>query len=258
MTSGPGVSSGFVPLPVVVPPRDAVQGARTVSSPRVSPVTANISPIASLSVAFNAAAGEGSPNHRRNFMRRQRMEYLRNQRGQGGPGQRTHVLTDPSGNVTALKTVLNRAIRDIVGRVLDVSLKEFNHHPSMAFELIDHDIHSQFSFDPPLRAGYIKLYLQDALSWTQNQWRSYWKKNGSRHPQCPAKRYSSLVALWMSEASQQESERMRIAWEHRAAGGGDDYVGAQGHQDKNDVHRGGEAEEVHKSLYGHAAGDDKE
>lgn len=91
---------------------------------------------------------DGSPNHRRNFMRRQRKEYQRNQVNRGINGAKTVVPTDAEGNVIGLKSVLNRAIREIAGRVLDVSVKEFRHHPPMAFELIDHDIHSQFTFDP--------------------------------------------------------------------------------------------------------------
>ncbi|KAG0596363.1 hypothetical protein M758_UG246800 [Ceratodon purpureus] len=99
------------------------------------------SSIHSLPVAVNSGAIGASPYHRRNFQRRQRNEYVRNQRGQNGPDAKTHIPTDESGNVTGLKSVLHRAIRDVGGRVLDVSVKEFNQHPSMAFQLIEHDIH---------------------------------------------------------------------------------------------------------------------
>lgn len=53
-----------------------------------------------------------------------------------------YISTDADGNVAALKSVLNRAIRDVARRVLDVSLKEFSQHPAMAFELIALDIHN--------------------------------------------------------------------------------------------------------------------
>ena len=203
-------------------PSDLGRGA---SSSRVPLSTANVSVLTPAPVAFTVSAGGGSPSHRRNFMRRQRTEYIRNQRGQGGPGLKTHIPTDQSGNVIALKSVLNRAIRDIAGRTLDVSVKEFNHHPAMAFQLIEADIHNQFTFDPPLKGGYIKTYLQDALSWTRYQWRSYWRKNQARHPQCPVKRYPALVAQWTSEAAQLESERMRNAWEQRGTAAGNGGAG---------------------------------
>ncbi|KAG0596459.1 hypothetical protein M758_UG256300 [Ceratodon purpureus] len=126
---------------------------------------------------------ESSPNQQQNFMRRQRIEYLRNQgRNVGGEGGKTHIPTYAEGNVTALQSVLNRAIRDIVGHMLDVSIKEFRQHPVVPFILIESNIHNQFTFDPPLRSGYIKEYLQDALSWTWYKWRSHWINKKERHP----------------------------------------------------------------------------
>ena len=152
-------------------------------------------------------------------MRRQRNEYVRNQRGPNGVPAVTHIPTDENGNPLALRSVLNRAIREVAGRVLDVSVKEFNHHSPMAFQLIEHDIHSKFSFDHPLREGYIKTYLQDALSWTRYQWRKHWINKKERHPMCPEKRYPALVAQWSSEAAIEESERMSRAREQRRPSG---------------------------------------
>ena len=111
------------------------------------------------------------------------------------------IPTDEFGNVTALQSVLNHAIRDVAGRVLDVTVKDFRLHSQMSFEMIEHDINSRFAFNPPRRDGYIKSYLQESLSWCRYQWRCYWKKNHARHPQCPQKRYHALVAQWSSEAA---------------------------------------------------------
>ena len=102
----------------------------------------------SCAIGPSSAVEGGSPNHRRNLMRRQRTEFLRNSRNMDARGSKTVVTTDAQGNVLALRSVLNRAIREIAGRVSDVSLKEFRQHPPMAFQLIEHDIHSQFSFEP--------------------------------------------------------------------------------------------------------------
>ena len=146
------------------------------------PVSLSPSIISSPPVAFTSSGMEGSPNHRRNFMRRQRNEFARNQNGRNGPDSKVHIPTDAQGNVTALKSVLNRSIREIAGRVLDVSIKEFNQHRPMAFQLIEHDVHSKFTFDPPLREGYIKSYMQDALSWSRYQWRKHWINKKERHP----------------------------------------------------------------------------
>ena len=38
---------------------------------------------------------------------------------------KTHIPTDVMDDVTRLRTVLNCAIRDITGKVIDVSVKEF-------------------------------------------------------------------------------------------------------------------------------------
>ncbi|KAG0594198.1 hypothetical protein M758_UG056900 [Ceratodon purpureus] len=135
-----------------------------------------------------------SANERRNFMRRERREYLLNQRNHAGEGGKTLIPKDVQGNVIALRTVLHCAIRDIARRVLDVSVKEFNTLPPMAFELIEHDMHSRFAFHPPLKPGYIKAYLSESLTWCRYQWRSHWGKTQSRHPQCPQKQYPAYVS----------------------------------------------------------------
>ena len=157
---------------------------------------------------------DGSPNDRRNYLRRQRNEYHRNQRI-AGPNWKTHIPTDENGEVTALRTVLNRSIRDIAGRVLDVTVKEFSSHPKISFELIERDIDSKFSFDPPLRPNYIRSYLKDALSWTRYQWRSHWRTHKTRHPQCPQKLYPTFVAQWDSEEGDIETVRMSSARRQR-------------------------------------------
>ena len=118
-------------------------------------------------------ASLGNPNERRNHMRRLRNEYLRNARNNAATGEKTVVLTDEDGEPTQMRGVLNRAIRDLAGRLLDVTVKEFSSHPKEQFQLIEHDIHSQFTFNPPLRNGYIKDYLQDALSWCRYTWKSH-------------------------------------------------------------------------------------
>ena len=194
----------------------------------------------SQALQYTPVGAEDSPNHRRNFMRRQRMEYLRNLQNQGAEGGKTHIPTDAEGNVTALRSVLNRTIRGIVGRILDVSLKEFRQHPSSSFILIEHDIHNQFSFDPPLKSGYIKDYLQDALSWTRYQWRSHWTKTKERHPQCPIKRYPAVVAQWVSERGVIESKKMsRVRMHRRRPGNVQASGGAISHgsgEERHDLH----------------------
>ena len=171
---------------------------------------ASLSPssIYSPPVSTHAVPDEGSPNHRRNLQRRQRNEYRRNQRGPNGTAPKTLIPTDIDGNVSALKAVLHRAIRDVAGRVLDVTVTEFSQHSPMAFQLIEHDIHGLFVFDPPLREGYIRSYLQASLSWSRYQWRKFWINQKKRHPSCPIKRYPTLVAQWSSDAGILESERM--------------------------------------------------
>ena len=187
-------------------PEVATRGAS-----RRLPVTpsASVSAVGASVIPNRSPVGFSSENDRRNYLRRQRTEYIRNQRNFNGEGNRTHIPTDALGNVIALKTVLNRSIRDIAGKVLDVNVKEFAHHPAMSFEVIEHDLHRQYTFNPPLQKGYVREYLQEALSWTRYQWRCYWRKHGGRHPQCPAKRFPALVALWTSEASESESHMMR-------------------------------------------------
>ena len=204
------------------PPRFADVDVQAVSTPVAnSSAHLNGSRVLDLALspaaAYTLGAGDGSPNDSRNYMLRQRAEYLRNQRQMGGTYTKTHILTDIAGNVTALKTVLNRSIRDIAGRVLDVIIKEFGQHPQVAFELIDHNINNRFTFDPPFKEGYIKNYLQDALSWSRYQWRSHWKRTWERHPQCPPKRFPTLVAQWTIEASIMESKRMTLARSRRGS-----------------------------------------
>ena len=186
--------------------RFSPQGRVPFSQQMMSP-----SSISSPVVSATTGGVEGSPHHRRNLMRRQRNEFMRNQRGPNAAAALPRIPTDANGNVTSLKSILNRAIRDTAGRVSDVSLKEFNQHPPSAFQLIEHDIHASFSVDPPLRQDYIKSYLQEALSWTRYQWKKYWIKNKTRHPNCPIKRYPALVAQWTSEPVIEESERMTRA-----------------------------------------------
>ncbi|KAG0594396.1 hypothetical protein M758_UG073900 [Ceratodon purpureus] len=121
----------------------------------------------SKSVPVGAEGGKefASPNDRWNFMRRQRAQHLRNLRNRVDADGKTRVTTDEEGNPVDMISVLNRAIRDTTARVLDVTVQEFSQHPALAFELISHDVHSQFSFNPPLRNGYIRNYLQESLSW---------------------------------------------------------------------------------------------
>ena len=179
------------------------------SRPLSAHVASVVPPVAS--VQNNSA---GSPNDRRNLQKRQRAEYHRNQRNLG-VGARTHVETDDDGNAIGLRTMFHRAIRDIAGRLLDVTSRDFSSHPELAFELIARDIDSKFTFDRPLRPRYIKEYLRDALSWTRYAWRSHWYEHKKRHPQCPAKLYPVFVAHWDTPEAHLEHERMSNARRQR-------------------------------------------
>jgi hypothetical protein len=154
-------------------------------------------------------AGAAARLARRQLQRRELAEYFHGRRFLNN--KRGLVRTDANGEPLSLKKVLNSAIRDIAGRVLDVSVIQFSEHPAMCFELINHDIHRQFEFDPPLRENYVKEFLQTSLSAARCQWRKHWKKTGQRHENCPERRFPALVAYWRTPAAEEESRRMTRA-----------------------------------------------
>jgi hypothetical protein len=88
------------------------------------------------------------------------------------------------GQITRLKTVFHNAIRNIVGRVLDVRVPNFDDHLCIALDIINFNLGKQFYTDPPLRLGYVWEYLMNSLCTSRYRWRKHWKKTGHRHPHC--------------------------------------------------------------------------
>lgn len=146
---------------------------------------------------------------RRRDQRRELTDYMQHRRHSST--ERHTIRTDKNGEPLVLKQVLNNAIRDIAGRVLDVSIIHFSEHPLFCFELIQHDLDRQFFFEPPLRENYVKDFLQSALGTARCQWRKHWKKTGLRHKNCPERRFPALVSYWCTPAAELESLRMQRA-----------------------------------------------
>lgn len=194
--------------------RDSAVMANSVdctSSPLTQKDRVSSSPLSvtsSMPVPFKSTGDGTGSKDRRNFMRRQRVEYLRNQRCNAGKEEKVRVATDVYGNVTGLRTIFNRAIRDSAMKALDMTSKEFANHPAAAFAEIEQDIDSKFKFDPPLKEGYIKEYLKESLCWKKYEWKSYYFTFKRRHPQCPAKQYPALVVQWVAETTKEEAQCM--------------------------------------------------
>jgi hypothetical protein len=110
--------------------------------------------------------------------------------------KKTHISMDDSGEITALKSVFHKAIRDIAGQVLDLSLVNFNENPMICLNYINHDLAKQFFFSPPLWQNYVVEYLKESMSNSKYRWHCYSKKYEKRHPQCPVKRYPKLLQYW--------------------------------------------------------------
>jgi hypothetical protein len=194
----------------------------------------NISVIQQFQVAPNVSPVVDS-SARKAFQRKHLSEYMQLQKS---PDRiKTHIPTDMNGDITALKLVFHRAVRDIAGRVLDLSVVNFQDHPSICLNYINHDLAKHFVFNPPLRQNYVVEYLKESVSNSRYRWRCYWKQHGTRHPTCPVKRYPALVTYWKTPEAEDESRRMQNARRRRpparrrgAAGGeedteGDDFLG---------------------------------
>jgi hypothetical protein len=150
---------------------------------------------------------------RKAFQRKYLSEYMQCQKT---PEKKsTHIRTDMNGDITALKSVFHRAIRNIAGRVLDLSIVNFNEHPSIYLNYINHDLSKQFVFNPPLKQNYVVEYLKVSISNSRYRWRSFWEKYGRKHPNCPEKRYPALVKYWETPEAEDESRRMRHTRKHR-------------------------------------------
>lgn len=108
---------------------------------------------------------------RRTFQRRHRLEYMQQQRSPNGG--KTIIPSDGARHIMALKTEVHRAIRDMGGRLLDVSLVNFGNHPESTIECIKHDIDRQFLFEPSLPLSYVFDYLADSLRTTRYKWRKH-------------------------------------------------------------------------------------
>jgi hypothetical protein len=106
---------------------------------------------------------------------------------------KVRIPTDDSGDVVGLRIVFQNAIRDIVGRVLDVNVVNFQDHPRVAMDIINQDLQRQFYIDPPLRPRYVREYLMNSLCTSRYRWRKHWKKTGTQHPHCLERRYPALV-----------------------------------------------------------------
>jgi hypothetical protein len=144
---------------------------------------------------------------RKSFQRKHLADYMHCQKS--GERPKTQIPTDANGEITALKSVFHRAIRDIAGRVLDLSVMNFNEHPAICLNYINHDLSKQFVFNPALRPNYVVDYLKESISNSRYRWRWYWKKNGAKHPMCPMKRYAELVTYWQTPEAEEDSRRMR-------------------------------------------------
>jgi hypothetical protein len=108
-----------------------------------------------------------------------------------------------------LRTVFHNAIRDIAGRVLDVSVVNFQDHPRIALDIINHDLKRQFYMDLVLRLGYVRDYLMNSLCTSRYRWRKHWNNTGKHHPHYPERRFPALVAYWSTEVAEEESKPMR-------------------------------------------------
>jgi hypothetical protein len=150
---------------------------------------------------------------RKAFQRKHLADYMQSQKSR--EERKTHIPTNANGDITALKSVFHRAVRDIAGRVLDLSIVNFNDHPSICLNYIHHDLSKQFVFNPPLRENYVAEYLKESISNSRYRWRCYWKRQNRRHPNCPVKRYPQLVKYWETPEAEEESRRMRRARTHR-------------------------------------------
>lgn len=203
-----GGSRGTLPI---TPPSSPQSAAASMSITAMRPLSRGPVGIQDAAAAQLVSMEDMTFKSKRAEQRRVRSEYMRAQRAGSEAAGRTHIPTNSEGKVTALKTVLNRSIRDIAGRVLDLSVIHFNEHPEMGFQLIEHDIDRHFYFDPPLKVGYIRKYLMESLAASRYQWQQYWKMHGKCHPNCPPKRFPALLSYWQTEAAEEESRRMQAA-----------------------------------------------
>jgi hypothetical protein len=120
-----------------------------------------------------------------------------------------------NGDITALKSIFHRAIRDIACHVLDLSIVNFTEHPNICLNYINHDLTKQFVFSPLLRQNYVQEYLKESISNSRYHWHCYWKKHARKHPSCPIKRFPKLVKYWDTPEPEEESRRMRRARRRR-------------------------------------------
>jgi hypothetical protein len=126
---------------------------------------------------------EGASNrreNRRNQQRRQLADYMQQRRVQSG--DKIHIPTDEEGDVRGLRTIFHNAIQDVAGHVLDISAVNFQEHPRVAMDIIEHDLRRQLYTDLPLCGGYIRKYLMNSLCTSRYRWRKHWKRIGQCHP----------------------------------------------------------------------------
>ncbi|KAG0596212.1 hypothetical protein M758_UG233300 [Ceratodon purpureus] len=72
------------------------------------------------------------------------------------------------------------------------------------------DIGCRFTFDPPLKEGYIIDHIENSLRTTRYQWRKFWviTRRGEKHRKCPEKFFPALDKYWRTRESEEESRKM--------------------------------------------------
>lgn len=125
------------------------------------------------------------------------------------------IVVDEGGDIVANKLAFHSAIRQVAGKVLDVSVIEFSKHPPVAMQWILDDLSQQFTFSRPLKPNFVQNYLQNALAVARYTWRKWWIEHKTRHPSCPPDRYPALAEYWSTPAAEAESERMKKARKQR-------------------------------------------
>ena len=83
-------------------------------------------------------------------------------------------------------------------RFLKLNVIKFKDHPSSAIKTVREDIKKRFTFDPPLKDGYIMWYIESCMRNTRYEFHRYWLDtgHGEKHEDCHAKFYPALVKYW--------------------------------------------------------------
>ena len=112
-----------------------------------------------------------------------------------------------------VRPFVHRQFRASARRFLKMSSIHFRDHPDSDMKVVSEDIDRRFSFNPPLRSGYIMWFIENSLRTSRYLWRKHWVRTGrgEKHKWCPQKYFPALVKYWKTSEAEEESKRMKEA-----------------------------------------------